>query len=225
MLFEFARIGPQNTYKLMISCVVPRPIAWVVSQDAHGALNAAPFSFFNVMSGEPPIVALGIGTRPSGESKDSSRNILETRQFVVNLVDEAMAERMNVTAIEFDRSVNELAAAGLATAPSALVGPPRIADSPVALECELFQAVPIDATKAVILGRVLACHIRDELVQDAERCHVATPGFHLVGRMHGAGWYTRTRDLFRMDRLTVAEFQSIRGNRAEAEVDSPGAAE
>lgn len=209
MFFDFAEIGSKNAYKLMISCVVPRPIAWVVSMDGEGHLNAAPFSFFNAMSGDPPVVALGIGP-----GKDSLWNIVETRQFVVNLVDEALASQMNVTAIEFDRSVNELEAAGLEVAASSLVRPPRILLSPVALECELLQSVEIGGGKSVILGRVLACHVRDELVEDAARCHVRTPDFGLVGRMHGAGWYTRTRELFKMDRLTVAEFEAGDGSPA-----------
>ena len=208
MYFDFAQIGPNNAYKLLVSSVVPRPIAWVVTQSPQGRLNAAPFSFFNVMSGDPPIVALGIGPRGPGSPKDSSRNILETGQFVIHLVDEALAEAMNITAIEFDAEVNELEVAQLETLPCVHVSPPRIAASPMAFECELFQSVPIAPDRSVILGRVLACHVRDNLVENRERFHLATPDFKLVGRMHGAGWYVRTHDLFQIPRFTVEQWQA-----------------
>jgi flavin reductase (DIM6/NTAB) family NADH-FMN oxidoreductase RutF len=208
MFFDFAEIGPQNIYKLLVSSIVPRPIAWVVSQDRQGKLNAAPFSFFNVMSGDPPILALGIGNRRPNQPKDSAQNILETGQFVVNLVDEKLAEAMNITAIDFEAEVNELDRAQLETSPSSKVAPPRIRDSPAAFECELFQAVPIEEDKSILLGRVLACHIRDDLVTDSGRCHVATPDFQLVGRMHGAGWYVRTRELFQIERISLAQWQA-----------------
>lgn len=207
MYFDFTEIGPQNAYKLLVSSVVPRPIAWVVSQNSQGRLNAAPFSFFNVMSGDPPIVALGIGTRPQGGAKYSSRNIVETGQFVINLVDEALAEKMNITAIEFDAEVNELEVAQIQTSPSTRVAPPRIRDSPVAFECELFEAIPISPQRSVILGRVLACHVRDSLILDPVRCYLATPEMNLVGRMHGAGWYVRTHELFQIERYTVKQWQ------------------
>src|SRR4051794_539282 len=100
MLFDFDAISRKDRYKLLISTVVPRPIAWVVTQDAAGVLNAAPFSFFNVLSDDPPLLAIGMNARPSGEAKDTAANIRETRQFVVNLVGHENAEGMNVTAIE-----------------------------------------------------------------------------------------------------------------------------
>src|SRR5579862_9633958 len=108
VLFDFAAIPPRERYKLLISTITPRPIAWVVSQDADGHLNAAPFSFFNAFAGDPPVVGIGIGSRQPGQPKDTRANIRETGQFVVNLVAEETAAAMNVTAIEFDRDVNEL---------------------------------------------------------------------------------------------------------------------
>jgi flavin reductase (DIM6/NTAB) family NADH-FMN oxidoreductase RutF len=102
MLFDFAAISPKERYKLLVSTVTPRPIAWVVSQSLDGRLNAAPFSFFNAFSGEPPVVGMGISSHEPGRPKDTRRNIRETRQFVVNLVSEEAAEAMNVTAIEFE---------------------------------------------------------------------------------------------------------------------------
>ena len=105
--------------------MVPRPIAWVTTQDVDGTVNAAPFSFFNAVSGNPPVVAIGIGGRAPGDVKDTGGNIRRTGQFVVNLVSNRLAEQMNITAIDFDKEVNELAEAGLSTAPSSRVKPPR----------------------------------------------------------------------------------------------------
>src|ERR1700687_2858860 len=131
MLFDFAEIPARECYKLLVSTVTPRPIAWVVSQDAKGVLNAGAFSFFNVFSGDPPVVAIGIASHKPGRPKDTRVNIRETGQFVVNLVSEENAEQMNITAIEFDQGINELEQAGLTTLPSVRVKPPRIAESPV----------------------------------------------------------------------------------------------
>lgn len=203
MLFDFATIGAENAYKLLISTVVPRPIAWVTTQDTDGTLNAAPFSFFNAVSGNPPVVVIGIGGRAPGDVKDTGGNIRRTGEFVVNLVSDALAKQMNITAIDFPKSVNELAEAGLRTAPSAKVRPPRIADSPVSLECERLVIVEVGVDRGVVLGSVLAIHIRDEFVLDPERCYVDTPKLDLIGRMHGGGWYARTTDRFELPRIPV----------------------
>src|ERR1700689_5718142 len=108
MLFDFANVSAKDCYKLLFSTVTPRPIAWVVSMDAKGAVNAAPFSFFNAFAGDPPVVGIGIGSHNPRQPKDSRANIRETGQFVVNLVSEENANAMVVTAIDFERGVNEL---------------------------------------------------------------------------------------------------------------------
>lgn len=207
MLFDFATISPSVCYKLMVSTIVPRPIAWIVSQDAAGTLNAAPFSFFNALSADPPVVGIGVGRHSSGRSKDTRGNILETREFVVNLVSDATAAAMNVTAIEFDPDVNELAEARLTTCPSTRVKPPRIAESPVALECALLQAIDLGPANGIVLGRVLAIHVHDEAVIDAANGYVDTPALKLIGRMHGTGWYARTSDRFEMRRIPVGDWK------------------
>lgn len=210
MLFDFASLSPQNRYKLLISTIVPRPIAWLVTQDAEGACNAAPFSFFNAFAGDPPLVGIGIGGRrpedAPGSWKDSGANIRATGEFVVNLVPYELREAMNVTAVEFPRGVDELAEAGLATLPSGKVRPPRIAASPVAMECVLHQIVEVATDRAIVLGRVVAMHVRDDAVLDPERCHIDTPRLDLIGRMHGGGWYARARDLFELPRLPLARW-------------------
>ncbi|MBK1659337.1 flavin reductase family protein [Paracraurococcus ruber] len=207
MLFDFETLAPQDCYKLVVSSVVPRPIAWVVSQDAQGHVNAAPYSFFNAFSDNPVVVGFGAGPRPEGALKDTAANIRETGEFVVNLVPESAVQGMNVTAIDFPAGVDELAEAGLTKAPSAKVKPPRIAESPVALECVTFQLVPA-GRHTIVLGRVVAVHIKDDCVLDVAKCYVDTPKLGLVGRMHGRGWYTRTTDRFEVPRLSVAEWEA-----------------
>jgi flavin reductase (DIM6/NTAB) family NADH-FMN oxidoreductase RutF len=207
MLFDFATLPTQDCYKLVVSSVVPRPIAWVVSQDEAGNVNAAPYSFFNAFSDNPVVVGFGAGPRPEGTLKDTAANIRATGQFVVCLVSEATVQGMNVTAADFAPDVDELAEAGLSTAPSAKVKPPRIAESPVALECETFQLIPA-GRHTIVLGRVLAMHIKDDCILDAEKRYVDTPKLGLVGRMHGRGWYARTSDRFEVPRITAAEWEA-----------------
>ena len=210
MLFDMATMSPDNRYKLLTATVVPRPIAWITSLDAEGTLNAAPFSFFNALVGDPPIVGIGIGGRHPGRApgrwKDSAANIRARGEFVVNLVPYALREQMNVTAVEFDAEVDETLEAGLETLPSTKVAPPRIAHSPVSLECERFVTLEVATDRTIVLGRVVAMHVRDDAVLDAQRCHIDTPKLDLIGRMHGRGWYARTTDRFEMKRIGVEEW-------------------
>jgi len=201
MLFDFAGLSGRERYKLLVATITPRPIAWVVSQNAGGRLNAAPFSFFNAFSGEPPVIGIGVSSHEPGRPKDTQRNIRETGEFVVNLVSERTVEAMVITAIEFEAGVDELAQAQLKTLPSVRVKPPRIANSPVAMECELMQIVDLGPDNALVLGRVLAMHVEDDMVLDAEKHYIDTPKLNLIGRMHGTGWYARTGDLFEVPRI------------------------
>lgn len=191
---------------MLVATITPRPIAWVVTQNANGRLNAAPFSFFNAFSGEPPVIGIGVSSHEPGRPKDTRRNISETREFVVNLVSEDTVEAMVVTAIEFEEEVDELAQASMKTLPSVKVKPPRIAISPVAMECELIEVVELEPDNALVLGRVLAMHVQDEMVLDAAKHYIDTPKLKLVGRMHGTGWYARTGDLFEVRRIPRANW-------------------
>lgn len=210
MLFDFAALSPTERYKLLVSTVVPRPIAWVVTRDPAGRLNAAPFSFFNAFAGDPPVVGIGIGDRPVGTIKDTGANIRATGEFVVNLVNESAAPQMNLTATEFPQGTDELEMVGLATLPSARIAPPRIAISPVALECRLMTTVELGAGRAIVIGEVLAIHVADEAVLDRARCHIDTTRLDLIGRLHGRGWYARMTDLFELPRVSLEEWQKRR---------------
>ena len=203
MQFDFDAISNRDRYKLLVATVVPRPIAWVVTQSAAGVVNAAPYSFFNAVSGEPPLLAVSIEGKGNG-MKDTAVNIRHSGQFVVNLVNAAMSPAMNVTAIDFDPDVSEVAEAKLATLPSVKIGPPRIAESPVAFECETFQIVELPGNRDLVLGRVVMMHVADAAVMDAARYYIDTPALDLVGRMHGAGWYVRTNDCFDLPRIPAA---------------------
>jgi len=206
MYFDFSELTGRDTYKLMTATVVPRPIAWVVSQDDAGRLNAAPFSFFGLMSGEPPVIAIGVGSR-NGEMKDTGRNLRQGASFVVNLVSRQLLEQMNVTAVDFDSSVDELAEAGLETAPSVKVAPPRIQASPVAYECVVEYVHALGGNRSIAIARVLGMHVHDQAMLDPARLYVDTAGLGLVGRMHGGTWYSLQTDLLELPRITEADYR------------------
>ncbi|MEP6669842.1 MAG: flavin reductase family protein [Chthoniobacter sp.] len=187
-----------RAYAVLASLVTPRPIAWVTTLSPEGVVNAAPFSFFNVLGAEPPIVGFCPGDREDGTPKDTARNVRLTHEFVVNLVDEDLAEAMNKTAASVPYGTNELGLAGLTTAPSSAVKPPRIAEAPASLECAEWATLQIGNNR-LIIGVVKRVHIRDALF-DPETMRVRTEAFHVIGRMASPHWYTRTRDRFEMVR-------------------------
>ena len=215
MEFDFETLAAADRYKLMVSVIVPRPIAWVVTQSETGLVNAAPYSFFNGVGGDPPLVTISIEGRPGGGLKDTAVNIARSGEFVINLVNDAMAEAMVVTAIDFDPTVSEVTEAGLATLPSHRIAPPRIALSPVAFECVRYQTVELPHERHLVIGRILAMHIDEADMENVERHYVDTPKLDLVGRMHGRGWYTRTRDRFEQPRIPVETWKG--GGKRAAE--------
>lgn len=206
MEFDLRVLEAKNRYKLLTGVVVPRPIALVTSVNENGVVNAAPFSYFNVMGSAPPIVALGPSWRPDGSPKDTPRNIRATGEFVINLVDENLARQMNICATDFPPHESEVEAAQLQLTPSRVVKVPRIAASPVHLECREHSTIEIGHTR-VVLGEVLHLSIRDDLV-DAQKFYVRSGEMGLIGRMHGGGWYARTTDLFEMPRIAYEDWQA-----------------
>ena len=209
MHFDLAQIPASDAYKLLVSTVVPRPIALATTVDRSGRVNAAPFSFFNAVSSIPPVVVLGISPGAASEDgfKDTERNIRDSGEFVVNLVDESLGERMNICAVDFPAGTGELDEAELTPLPSVGVQPPRIAQSPVSFECRRITGVSLGQRSTLEIGRVIHIHIRDDLI-DPDRMYVRTENMRLIGRMHGRGWYARTSDLFLMDRLDLESWES-----------------
>lgn len=207
MIFDMATLPPQDRYKIMTATIVPRPIAWITTLSRDGVLNAAPFSFFNMMGNEPPTVAIGIMPK-DGLLKDTAANILETGEFVVNLVAEADASAMNTTCIDAPPEVDELALAELEAVASRFVAPPRIGAARVAFECRALTSLVTGPLQTIVIGRVLCAHVEDRFVLDAERCHIDTPALELIARMHGGEAYLRTSDLFHLKRPSWAEWQA-----------------
>src|SRR5471030_3036900 len=159
MQLNLAELTPGKRYHVLSSLVVPRPIAWVTTLNEDGQVNAAPFSYFQLMGENPPLVVLGIGKRHDGGAKDSFRNIRRTREFVVNIVTEENAELMNLCATDFPAGMSEVTALGLKTEPSTLVKPPRLSAAPAQIEAREVQTVLVGNTQ-ITVGELLAVHIR-----------------------------------------------------------------
>ena len=204
MQFDFAVMEPMQRYKLLLATVLPRPIAWVTTRDSSGAINAAPFSFFNVFGFDPATVGLGIGSRAPGEPKDTRANIRLNEQFVVNLVPFALAQKLRVTSIAFPKGVEKPVETGLTLTPSERMTIPYIAEAPISMECTFMQEVVLGSF-SLVLGRILLVHIHDDAVIDAERQYIDTNKLDLIGRMEG-GWYTRTTERFEMPNIPFEQW-------------------
>ncbi len=198
MEIDFESVSALERYQFLTHTVVPRPIAWVTTVNSDGKVNAAPFSFFNVFGSNPAVVALGIGTRRDDSPKDTVRNISDNGEFVINMVTEKLAAQMVQTSAEYAHGESELDAVGLSTTPSVAVAPPRIAESPVHLECRKLSIQEIGANR-LILGTVIHGGV-DDAFYDVTSKRILTDKIHPVGRMHGPAGYTRTRDLFEIER-------------------------
>jgi flavin reductase (DIM6/NTAB) family NADH-FMN oxidoreductase RutF len=218
MEFAIADTSVRALHRLMTSLVVPRPIAFVTTRNEDGSINSAPFSFFNGMCADPPTIAIGTGYRGDYERKDTSHNIIREKEFVVNMVDEALVEQMNICAVDFDPGIEEHVEANLSFSPSKSVKPPRIATAPAAMECVLFQSVTIAPGREIHIGTVKHIYIRDDLIE-ADTGRLDADKLGLVGRLHGPGWYARTEDRFQCKQMSVDEWKqkSLSAKAAEAE--------
>lgn len=196
MIFDVEKATGRETYNLLIGLVAPRPIALVTSRSEDGRLNAAPFSAYNYLCTDPPIIGMGVTDRPRGGfvPKDTARNIRRTGEFVVNVVTEDLLQRMNICATDFPPEVDELELAGLTTEPSQMISVPRISEAHAALECREYTTMEIGRSR-IILGRVVAIYIEDRFVDPAGP-YVKAEDLHAVGRMNGLGSYVKTRDSF-----------------------------
>jgi flavin reductase (DIM6/NTAB) family NADH-FMN oxidoreductase RutF len=192
--------APDN-YKLLTNLVVPRPIAWVTTQNSDGVVNLAPFSFFNAVSGNPIYLIVSVGVNDAGEMKDTAKNILASGEFVVNMVTEELFDAMNLSAADFPFGESELAAAGLHAAPSVKVKPPRVAESQASMECKLHSTQQL-GKNTLIVGEVVMFHVADHLM--GPRMHVN--GFAPIGRLGSPSVYCRSTDRFDVARISYAEW-------------------
>jgi flavin reductase (DIM6/NTAB) family NADH-FMN oxidoreductase RutF len=197
MDFDFDTLARPSRYKLLTSLVVPRPIALVTTVGAGGIVNAAPFSFFNVLADEPPIVIISVEDRTGGPMKDTARNIVERKEFVVNLVDEGIAAQMHGCSNDLPPEVSELDAVGLTAAPSVAVSPPRIREAPASLECTLHSDISIDRRR-ILIGLVRHLHVRDGLV-DPDTLRIDMSRYQPVGRLF-ANHYCHTGNRFTLQK-------------------------
>jgi flavin reductase (DIM6/NTAB) family NADH-FMN oxidoreductase RutF len=190
-------------YHLLTSIVAPRPIAWVSTISAEGLPNLAPYSFYNAVAGFPPTIMFSVSyRRREPKEKDTLRNIREVDEFVSHIVDEATADAMIQTAIEWESSINEFDKAQLEARPSVNVRPPRIAAAPIAMECKVTQIVPVEgATNVMVLGRVLRFHVREDLYRP-ELGLVDTVRMQPVTRLGGSVEYTKIGELFHLEMPT-----------------------
>lgn len=201
MEFDMRALPMGVRYKLLNSTITPRPIAWVTTVSAAGVVNAAPYSFFNAVGADPALLVLGLLKHPETKDlKNTASNIMANGDFVVNLVCEDDAEKMNICSIDAPADVSEVDYAGLSTSPSTVVAPPRIATSPVSFECRKAASMEIGVGQTIIVGEILVTHVKDEFISDREKVYLDTPAMKLIGRTHGRGWYVRNSDCFQMDR-------------------------
>jgi flavin reductase (DIM6/NTAB) family NADH-FMN oxidoreductase RutF len=194
-----------DNYKVLTNVVVPRPIAWVTTQNHGGIINLAPFSFFNAVGSDPLYVVVSIGFRDDGSPKDTAKNIEARGEFVVNLVTEELLGAMNISAAEFPPDQSELIAADLHAASSVHIKTPRLAEADVSLECRLYRSVAL-GTNTLFIGEVVMFHVADHLL--GPRFHV--DNFAPIGRLGSPSMYCRTTDRFELPRVSYAELATKR---------------
>jgi len=194
MDLEFAALPMQERYKLLASLVIPRPIAWISTVNAAGVNNCAPYSFFNAFAEDPPLCMISFGPRQDGLAKHTLKNIQDTGEFVVNLVDEATANAMHVSAEEIPEEESEFEKTGLTPAPALRVRHPRIAEAPVSFECRVYKTLEITETRIFVFGEILLLHARKGIVDPATK-RVDEAHYQPIGRLY-ANRYCTTRQRF-----------------------------
>lgn len=205
MILDADEIRPREVYRHLISIITPRPIAWVSTVSRSQIPNLAPFSFFNGVGSRPPSLLFCPANRRDGTRKDTLRNIEETGEFVVNVVCDRLAQQMHDTSAEYDFETSEFAACGLTAASSERVKPPRVAESPISIECRLLQSIHLESGPGaanIVVGRILLIRMDDEIVDADGRADPQK--LDTIGRMGGGG-YTRTRDRFELPPAEVRE--------------------
>jgi flavin reductase (DIM6/NTAB) family NADH-FMN oxidoreductase RutF len=196
MELRINELAPSERYKIIAGLVFPRPIALISTHSENGVANCAPYSFFNAVCEDPVLVVVSFSARSDGKRKHSLANIIRTRAFVVNLVDEQIANGMHISSAELPEEVSEFDKAGFTVAPCRLVEHPRIAEAPISFECRLFQRIEVGSAREIILGEVLHIHARDGLI-DPNTKRVSEDQYLPVGRLYGTRYCT-TRQRFEL---------------------------
>lgn len=200
MLIDVASSNVVDVYHLLVGVVTPRPIAWVTSIDPEGRVNLAPFSFFNAFGANPPVVVFSPTLRRDGSRKDTLRNVEATGEFVLNAAIESLAEKVNLSSKELPYGQSEVDLTGLSLLPSRKVKPPRLAETPVNLECKVLQILPIGQgpiAANLVIGEVVVLHVDDRVLDEQGR--VDPRQLRTIARL-GGDYYCRTSDLFEMKR-------------------------
>ncbi len=204
MEINFQTIEPRLRYKLLSSTIIPRPIALVSTRSADGVDNAAPYSFFNVFSEDPPVVVLGLQHHEDRSAKDTTRNIHQTNNFVVNLIDRPIAEAMNDCAADFPPEVSEFDVTGLTRADCVKIEAKRVAEAPVALECRRTITLQLSNARDLCVGEVLYMHIRDDLI-DANTYRINMDNYQVVARLF-ADYYADLKEPYALNRINMPDW-------------------
>jgi flavin reductase (DIM6/NTAB) family NADH-FMN oxidoreductase RutF len=191
---ELAQLPPLERYKLLIGLVIPRPIAWVSTWSENGVANCAPFSFFNVISEEPPLCILSFNWRSDGELKHTLKNIRRTGEFVVNLADEGTAPAMHLSSAEIPESESEFARCKLTAVPARMVQHPRIAEAAASLECRVERRIQFGPQREMVVGEILLIHAREGIIDPVTK-RISEERYRPVGRLF-ANRYCTTRERF-----------------------------
>ena len=210
MYFHLADLARKQRYKLIAGTIVPRPIALVTSLNPDGSCNAAPFSAFNYMSEDPPLLALGLQVHPdespqAGQVKDTTANIARSGEFVVNIIDETMMPDMVDCAVPFPPGDSEVEKLGLAMLPSTHVAPPRLAASPFSFECRRHVTLDFGSFRSIVIGEIIGLHARDGLV-DPETYNIDLAKFAPVGRLSGT-WYALQHERISLPVRSIEKFE------------------
>ncbi len=203
MELDTAALALQERYKLLTALVFPRPIALISTRNENGVANCAPYSYFNAMCEDPMLVIVSFNLRSDGVRKHSLANILRTGEFVVNLVDEAIANGMHISSSEYAENESEFVPAGFTPAPCRMVQHPRIAQAPVSFECRLFRRIEVGPVRDLVLGEVVYIHARDGLIDPVTK-RVSEAAYRPVGRLFGTRYCT-TRQRFELPGPLPAE--------------------
>lgn len=188
MFIDFCSLSAAERYKILTATVVPRPIALVTTLSASGIVNAAPFSFFNIFSEDPALAILGLEAhRDTGAIKDTTRNIIDQGELVINLVDRSIAEQMAACAANLEPDQSELPFAGLTSSASRLIAPPGIKEAPIRFECRLFEMRHITARRHLCIAEILAIEARSGIL-DPDSLHVDPQRYEAIGRLHGISY-------------------------------------